>query len=315
MAMTGPRHTLIMPSSPPIQAPNRRAAPSGAPRGTIRAWPPPPFVLVHLACLGAFFVGFRWYYPLVALGSYYFRMFWVTIGYHRYFSHRAFKTSRPFQFVLAFMAQTSAQKGILWWAAHHRDHHKYSDTTQDLHSPTQSGFLWSHVGWILSDAHNQTKFDRIRDFARYPELRWLNRLHLAPAVLYFLAMYLAGGLPMLLWGGFISTVLLWHGTFTINSLSHVFGKTRYATTDTSKNSFLLALVTCGEGWHNNHHYYQSTANQGFFWWEVDLSYYGLRLFALLGLVRDLRTPPPHVRDAHLAGTGATVEVPRRVAAG
>jgi stearoyl-CoA desaturase (Delta-9 desaturase) len=224
-------------------------------------------------------------------------MFWVTIGYHRYFSHRAFKTSRPFQLVTAFFAMTSAQKGVLWWAAHHRDHHKYSDGPLDLHSPSQSGFWWSHVGWILSDRFNATKLDRIRDFARYPELRWLNRWYLVPPAVYLLALWLAGGLPILIWGGVIGTILLWHGSFTINSLAHLFGSRRYDTPDGSRNNWLLALLTCGEGWHNNHHHYQSTANQGWFWWQVDASYYGLKLLHWSRLVWDLRTPPPHVRDA------------------
>jgi stearoyl-CoA desaturase (Delta-9 desaturase) len=267
-------------------------------------------VLVHLAALGALFVGFRWYYPLVALGSYYFRMFWVTVGYHRYFSHRSFKTSRPFQFVLAFMAMTSAQKGVLWWAAHHRDHHKYSDTPQDLHSPLQSGLWWSHVGWVMSPKFNATKLDRIRDFARFPELRWLNRWYLVPPVVYFTVLGLVGGLPLILWGGVIGTVLLWHGSFTVNSLAHLYGTRRYQTSDGSRNNWWLALLTCGEGWHNNHHHYQSSANQGWFWWEIDASYYGLKLFSWLRLVSDLRNPPAHIRDALPPTTDSTGEGPR-----
>jgi stearoyl-CoA desaturase (delta-9 desaturase) len=280
-----------------------------APEAT-RWWPPQPFVLVHLAALGALFVGFQWYYPLVALGSYYFRMFWVTVGYHRYFSHRSFKTSRPFQFVLAFMAMTSAQKGVLWWAAHHRDHHKYSDTPQDLHSPLQSGLWWSHVGWVMSKKFNDTNFDRIRDFARFPELRWLNRWYLVPPVVYFAVLGMVGGLPLILWGGVIGTVLLWHGSFTVNSLAHLYGTRRYETSDGSRNNWWLALLTCGEGWHNNHHHYQSSANQGWFWWEIDASYYGLKLFSWLGLVSDLRKPPAHIRDALPPTTDSAGEGPR-----
>lgn len=265
-------------------------------RGHIRWWPPPPFLLVHLAALGAFLVEFRWYYPLLALGSYYLRMFWVTIGYHRYFSHRTFKTGRPFQLVLAFLAMTSAQKGVLWWAAHHRDHHRFSDAPQDLHSPVQSGFWWSHVGWILSDRYSATKLDRVRDLARFPELCWLNRWYLVPPAAYFLVLWLIGGLPVVLWAGVIGTVLLWHGSFAINSLAHVLGSRRYQTPDNSRNSWVLALLTCGEGWHNNHHRYQSSANQGWFWWQIDFSYYGLKLLSWLGLVWDVRTAPSHVRN-------------------
>ena len=214
-------------------------------------------------------------------------------GYHRYFSHRTFKTSRAFQAFLAFWAQTSAQKGALWWAAHHRDHHKYSDTDGDIHSPLR-GFWWSHMGWILCNKYNATKYEGIKDFAKYPELRWLNRNGLVPAVALAVVIFLVGGLPALIWGFFISTVALWHGTFLVNSLNHVWGTVRYESQDLSKNNGLIALVTMGEGWHNNHHHYQSSANQGFFWWEVDLSFYLIKLFQAVGLVWEVRTPPQKI---------------------
>ena len=254
-----------------------------------------PFALVHLACLGALWTGVSWKLAAAALASYFVRMAAVTIGYHRYFSHRAFKTSRVFQFVLAFAATTSAQKGVLWWAGHHRNHHRYSDTAEDIHSPQRRGFWWSHIGWIVSGRYDETPISRIRDFASYPELRFLNRFHLLPPLLLAVAMLALGGWPLLVWGFFISTVLLWHGTFTINSLSHVIGRRRYPTTDTSRNNWVLALLTCGEGWHNNHHYHQNTANQGWFWWEVDASFYLLKGFEALGLVWDLRLPSDAVK--------------------
>jgi stearoyl-CoA desaturase (Delta-9 desaturase) len=259
-----------------------------------------PFLAVHAAAIAAPFLA-----PvtsgLVALAAaaYLVRMFGITAGYHRYFAHRAFKTGRGFQFVLAWLGGMSAQKGALWWAAHHRDHHRWSDAPADLHSPIQQGFWWSHVGWFLVRRHEATKVERIADFARYPELRWLDRWHLLPPVALGLGLFLAGGLPALLWGFCVSTALLWHGTFVINSLAHVIGRRRYETGDESRNSFALALITLGEGWHNNHHFHASTANQGWFWWELDVSYAVLRLLGLLGLVRDLRTPPPHVKYAHL----------------
>ena len=257
-----------------------------------------PFLAFHLFALVApFFVPFHWSYVAWALALYYLRMWAVTIGYHRYFSHRAFKTSRVFQFVLAFLAETSAQKGVLWWAANHRHHHRESDQPADLHSPLQDGFWWSHVGWIMSDKYVETRQESIRDFGRFPELQFINKYHLLPPTLLAVAVYLIGGFPLLVWGFFVSTVVLWHGTFTINSLSHVFGSRRYKTTDTSRNNFLLALITCGEGWHNNHHYHQNTANQGWFWWELDLSFYMLRLLSALGLVRDLRLPSDSVKYA------------------
>ena len=179
--------------------------------------------------------------------AYVVRMFGITAGYHRYFAHRAYRTSRPFQFALAVIGGTSAQKGALWWAAHHRDHHRDSDGPDDVHSPVQRGFWWSHVGWFLSTRYNATRLDRIKDLARYPELRFLDRHHAIPPALLALGLFLAGGWPWLLWGFFVSTTLLWHGTFVINSLAHVMGRQRYQTGDESRNSFPLALITLGEG--------------------------------------------------------------------
>jgi stearoyl-CoA desaturase (delta-9 desaturase) len=253
-----------------------------------------PFAAVHVACFAAFAVEFHWWYLLLCGLMYYSGMFFVTAGYHRYFSHRTFKTSRWFQFFLAFMAMTSAQKGVLWWAAHHRHHHKYSDTPEDIHSPTQGGFWWSHVGWILSDKFDETRSELIPDLHKFPELRWLNKYYLVPPVVMAVTLFLIGGWGMMLWGFFIRTVLLWHGSFTVNSLAHVFGRRRYQTEDTSKNSLLLALITMGEGWHNNHHHYMAAARQGFFWWEIDGTFYVLKVLSWFRLVWDLRPVPPHM---------------------
>jgi stearoyl-CoA desaturase (Delta-9 desaturase) len=250
-----------------------------------------PFIGWHLLLIPGFlFIDFKWEYLLLTVATYFLRMFGVTAGYHRYFAHRAFKTNRVFQFLLAFLAQTSAQKGVLWWAAHHRHHHRYSDHDEDLHSPARKGFWWSHVGWIMSTKYEATRFESIRDFARFPELVWLNRFHIVPAMVALFVMWLIGGVPWMFYAGVLSTVLLWHGTFTINSLSHIFGSRRYVTTDTSRNNFLLALLTMGEGWHNNHHFHQNTANQGWFWWEVDATFYVLKVLSWFGVVSDLRLP-------------------------
>jgi stearoyl-CoA desaturase (delta-9 desaturase) len=259
-----------------------------------------PFIIMHVAALCAFFWEFDAKAFWLVFISYYVRMVAVTAGYHRYFSHRTYKTSRLMQFFIAFMAQTSAQKGALWWAANHRHHHKYSDTEQDLHSPEKHGFWWAQVGWIMSPSSVPTNWKWIQDFAKYPELVWLNKYHLVPPTIYAVAMWLVFGWSGVFWGFFFSTMLLFHGTFVINSLTHMFGRVRYRSGDGSRNSFLLALVTCGEGWHNNHHYYQSTANQGWFWWEIDLSYYVLKVGSWLGLVWDLRKPPAHVKAKTIA---------------
>jgi stearoyl-CoA desaturase (delta-9 desaturase) len=267
-----------------------------------------PFVLMHLAPIGALWTGVRLRDVILCVALFYVRMFFITAGYHRYFSHRTYKLGRGMQFLMAFGGATCAQKGVLWWAGHHRHHHKYSDTETDVHSPRR-GFWWSHMGWILCNKYDATPLDKIKDFARYPELRFLNKYHLLPPTLLGVAVFLYGGWSALWIGFFLSTVLLYHGTFTINSLSHVFGSRRYETTDTSRNSLLLALLTLGEGWHNNHHQYQASANQGFFWWEIDISYYVLRMLSWVGLVRDLKTPPEKVLTTNLVGQEPEPAIP------
>jgi stearoyl-CoA desaturase (delta-9 desaturase) len=269
-----------------------------------------PFWLFHLVPLAAIFTGATLFDWIVCAALYVFRMFWVTGGYHRYFSHKSYKTSRWFQFVIAFMAQTSAQKGALWWAAHHRHHHRHSDTPADPHSMKIYGFWYSHVGWIVGPDFNETDYKTIGDYAKYPELVWLNKYHHVPPLLLaigvtalgawvnggsVLLMFSSAGLSTLLIGFFLSTVLLYHGTFSINSIMHKFGTQRYESGDESRNSLLLALVTLGEGWHNNHHYYEVSSRQGFFWWEIDITYYGLKVFEKLGLIWDLKGVPDYIR--------------------
>jgi stearoyl-CoA desaturase (delta-9 desaturase) len=269
-------------------------------RQGIPFWKVVPFFAVHAVALATpFFVPISWGWVGLALAVYCARMFGITAGYHRYFAHRAYKTSRPFQFALAWLGASASQKGPLWWAAHHRDHHRYSDTEDDIHSPLVGGFWWSHVGWILDKGYEGTNLDRMKDFTRYPELMWLERNWWIPPVSLAAGLFALGGWGGLLWGFFVSTTVLWHGTFVINSLAHVVGTRRYETSDGSRNSFSLAVITMGEGWHNNHHFYPGSANQGFFWWEWDPSYYLLRLLSLVRLVWDLRTPPPRVRFAFM----------------
>jgi stearoyl-CoA desaturase (delta-9 desaturase) len=268
------------------------------------------FILVHLIPLAAIWTGATWFDWIVCAFLYFFRMFWITGGYHRYFSHKSYKTSRWFQFVIAFMAQTSAQKGALWWAAHHRHHHRYSDQPEDPHSMKLYGFWYSHVGWIIGPDYKETDYKTIGDYAKYPELVWLNKNYLVPPVLLAIGVTMLGawvnggspwlmfthyGLSTLLIGFFLSTIILYHATFSINSIMHKFGKQRYESDDESKNSLWLALLTMGEGWHNNHHYYQVSARQGFFWWEIDITFYILKFLSWLGLVWDLRGVPDHIK--------------------
>jgi len=257
-----------------------------------------PFWAVHgVAVVGAIAVGWSWAALGWLVGSYAVRMFAITAGYHRYFAHRAFKTGRFFQFLLAVFAMSSAQRGVLWWATHHRHHHKHSDEPEDVHSPRQRGFWWSHVLWLLGSRHSATDFERVKDFAKYPELRWLNRHDLLIAVAWGFVLYGLGGTTALFYGHFLSLVLVWHVTFCINSLAHVWGSRRYQTGDDSRNNPVLAVLAFGEGWHNNHHHYQRSARQGFYWWEIDLTYYVLKLLEKLHVVSDVQGVPRHVRDA------------------
>jgi stearoyl-CoA desaturase (delta-9 desaturase) len=248
-----------------------------------------PFVLLHLAALGAIWSGITWTAVALAVALYWVRIFGVTAGYHRYFSHRAFSTSRPFAFVLAFLAQSTMQKGALWWASRHRHHHLYSDRVEDHHSPKQHGFLHAHVGWLF-DGTQETEWKRVKDFSKHAELVFLNKFYLLPPIALAIACFLLAGWPGLFIGFFASTVFTWHGTFTINSLAHVWGTRRYATKDDSRNNFWLALLTLGEGWHNNHHHDMSSARQGFFPGEIDMTYWGLCALEKLGLIWDLKQP-------------------------
>ena len=254
-----------------------------------------PFIVIHLCALGAFWTGFTTESLVLCAVLFFVRMFAVTGGYHRYFSHRTYKTSRAFQFILALLAQSSAQKGALWWAAHHRAHHLYSDQQGDLHSPVRDGFWYSHVGWLFNNT-SDTDYQRIPDLNRYPELRFLNKYHLLPAIALGVASWWFFDWAGLFAGFFLSTVLTWHATFTINSLSHVFGKRRFPTTDASRNNWLLAILTLGEGWHNNHHRFSSSVRQGFYWYEYDITFYILKALSWLGIVWDLRPVPQSILE-------------------
>ena len=268
-----------------------------------------PFIALHISVLFVFLVGWSPVAVIVAVAMYALRMFAITAFYHRYFSHKTFRASRVVQFIFAALGASAVQRGPLWWAAHHRMHHAHSDKPGDEHSPKQSGFLWSHMGWFLSRHNFKTRLDKIKDFARYPELRLLDRYDVLMPALLAVAMFGLGellntywptlgtnGWQMLVWGFIVSTVVLYHITFTINSLAHSIGHRRFNTGDDSRNNFLLAILTFGEGWHNNHHFYPGSARQGFAWWEIDITYYGLRMMQLLGLIRDLRPVPGRVME-------------------
>jgi len=263
-----------------------------------------PFAVLHLGCLGVLWTGWSWFAVGFAVLMYLVRMFAVTGFLHRYFSHRTFSTSRPWQFVIALWTGTCVQRGALWWAYTHRHHHAHSDDEDDKHSPRQHGFLWSHIGWITSSKNFPTDYRRVKDLARFPELVFLNRFDTLVPILFAVAVFFLGhwlgrvwpqlgtsGFQLLVWGFFISTTALFHGTACINSMAHVWGRKRYDTGDDSRNSFLLSLITLGEGWHNNHHRHMGCVRQGFYWWEIDITYYLLKAMSWTGLIWDLRAVP------------------------
>ncbi len=270
-----------------------------------------PFIGLHVAALvGLWFVGFSWFAFWTALALYAVRMFAITGFYHRYFSHKTFKTSRPVQFLFALVGAASVQRGPLWWAAHHRNHHRHSDTELDVHSPVTKSFFVSHMGWFLTKAGFRTDRNVIKDLMQFPELRLLDRFDVFVPVALAVALFLLGGwlethrpdygtsaAQLLIWGFFVSTVVLFHATVTINSFAHRFGSRRYKTRDDSRNNWLLALITFGEGWHNNHHHFPGSARNGFFWWEYDLTFYLLKLMSWCRLVWDLKPVPPQLKYA------------------
>jgi stearoyl-CoA desaturase (Delta-9 desaturase) len=263
-----------------------------------------PFIGMHLMCLGVIWVGVSTSAVLVAAALYVARLAAITGFYHRYFSHRTFKTSRVVQFMFALLGTMAVQRGPLWWAAHHRHHHAHADDEHDSHSPLQHGFWWSHVGWFMNRSNFATRSELIPDLLRYPELRLLDRFDIVPPIALATVLFVLGDAQLLIWGFFISTVVLHHATFTVNSLAHRFGRRRYATSDDSRNNWLLAVLTFGEGWHNNHHHFPGSVRQGFYWWEIDVTYYLLRAMAALGLVWDLKAVPARIRDARRAPDGA-----------
>jgi stearoyl-CoA desaturase (delta-9 desaturase) len=252
------------------------------------------FFLFHLTPLLIFWSGVSLGSALFGLGMYSMMVFGITAGYHRYFSHRTYKTSRVFQFVLALMGTLALQKGIMWWAANHRDHHRYSDKPEDIHSPVQEGFWWSHIGWIISDKFVETRWNRVKDFIQYKELKLLNTYWIFVYALFCIAIFALLGFQYLVWGCFVPVVLCWHMTFCVNSICHLFGYKRYKLSDESRNNPLVAIATFGEGWHQNHHYYPASARQGFKWYEIDVTYYILVLLETLGIVWDVSRPPHKV---------------------
>jgi stearoyl-CoA desaturase (delta-9 desaturase) len=292
--------------TPPADTPALPAGPARSSRWSFLHGAGFAFLGLHLAALvGVFLVPVTWVGLALFAAFYSIRVFGLTAGYHRYFAHRGYKTGRVFQFLIGCMGASALQRGPMWWAGHHRSHHKHSDTDQDVHSPVTGTLWWSHVGWILSNDYSHTPWDQMKDWEKYPELRLLEKWDLVPGILvapFCLGVgYLFGGweyaLSALVWGFFVSTVAVYHVTFMVNSVCHLLGTRRFATTDESRNNWWVALLTFGEGWHNNHHHYPSAARQGFKWWEVDISYSILKALSWVGVVWDLRQPTPRALAA------------------
>jgi stearoyl-CoA desaturase (delta-9 desaturase) len=266
-----------------------------------------PLLFMHVCCAGVFFVPGGWPAFWIFAIMYVLHVFALTAGYHRYFSHKSFKTGRGFQFILALLGTTAAQRDPLWWASHHRIHHQLSDTVEDVHSPRHHGFWRAHMGWVMRRERSVTDFSRVKDFAKYPELLWLNRHPYAPPFALSLLLLGLGALlnrlrpdwgvsagQFVFYGFFLSTVAVYHVTFCINSIAHMYGSKPYEVDDDSRNNWLLGLLAMGEGWHNNHHHYALSARQGFRWWEIDLSYAILRILQWFRIVWDIREPPKSV---------------------
>ena len=255
---------------------------------------------MHVGAVGVvFFLPPSWLDLTLFFGLYLLRGFGLTAGFHRYFAHRAYQTSRFFQFCLGWFGSMAIQRGPMWWAGHHRAHHKHSDQEGDPHSPIVRSVWWSHVGWVVSDELKEADKQNMKDWHKYPELWWLDKYDWLPGTLTGFFCLAVGGWSGFFWGFLFGTICLYHTTFCVNSVCHLFGSRRFETTDKSRNNPLVAMVTMGEGWHNNHHHYPSAARQGFKWWEFDLSYCILKVLSWGGIVWGLRQPTPRALAAKL----------------
>ena len=257
------------------------------------------FWAVQASALFVFAVPFAW--PLVALwaASHFLRAIGLTLAFHRYFAHRAFQMGRPARFVWTFIGTAAMQKGPLWWAGHHVNHHRFADRDGDPHSPAVSGFYYAHIGWFLNDARHDRLAPTnpvVRDFSSAPEIVWLERYHVVPPLALAVAMFLAGGWPWLVWGFCLPTMTLAHATFAINTINHMFGSRRFETRDASRNNVLTAVFAAGEGWHNNHHRYQRAARNGFYWWEFDPTWYVIQAMKAVGLAWDVQVVPARIYE-------------------
>jgi len=229
-------------------------------------------------------------YPIQSIG--------VGVSLHRYFAHRSFKTSRWFQFMMALMA-ASVFGDAVRFTGKHRLHHRYSDTTNDTHTPLK-GFWSCWYGSLLDNGYTDAELcDAARDLKKYPELMWLHRYWMVPGLVLCGIAFLIGGLSSVAIGVLLGSTLLLNQAAAVNYFCHKYGRRRFDTRDRSTNNALIAALSFGEGWHNNHHYYPATARAGFHWWEVDMYYWVIWLFEKLGLVWDVRQPTQEMLNKNL----------------
>ena len=255
------------------------------------------FWTVQVSAVLAVLVPFSWAMAGLWAVSHFLRAIGLTLSFHRYFAHRTFQMNRAARFVWALIGTAAMQKGPLWWAGHHVNHHKFADREGDPHSPAITGFYHAHIGWFLNDArHDRLEATNpvLRDFSSAPEIVWLDRYHFVPPLALAVGLFLSGGLQWLVWGFCVPTVTLAHSTFAINTVNHMFGSRRFDTIDDSRNNVLTAFFAAGEGWHNNHHRYQRAARNGFFWWEFDPTWYVIKLMAAVGLAWDVQAVPARI---------------------
>jgi fatty-acid desaturase len=247
--------------------------------------------LLHIGAIAALFC-FSWRNLAVALFVYWIAVgFGISLGYHRLHTHRGFKTSLLFEYFLAVCGALSFEGGPIFWVATHRIHHQKSDRDGDPHSP-RDGAWWAHVGWILvgESKHSNTRLmsKYAPDLARHRFYVWLNNYHWLPTVALAALLYAIGGLPLFLWAICLRIVVGLHATWLVNSATHMWGSRRFATRDDSRNNWWVALITFGEGWHNNHHAHPVSARHGLAWYEFDLSWITLKLLRVIGLVNSIQ---------------------------
>lgn len=215
----------------------------------------------------------------------------ISLGYHRLHTHRSYVVPRPLEYFFALCGTLSLEGGPITWVATHRLHHQKSDQPGDPHSP-RDGAWWAHIGWLLwgETMHNNTRAmaKYAPDLAKYRFYIWLNNYHWVPMVAMTAICYAIGGLPLMLWGVFFRVVFGLHATWLVNSATHMWGKRRFNTRDDSRNNWWVALITFGEGWHNNHHAHPTSARHGLAWYEFDPSWITLKLLRALGIARAVR---------------------------